>query len=93
MATQVRELQIFSHCETEIFYSSFCGGGPQGCNMRFTFMVSVLESQQQKRNGAGTHLAHLKFDSPDRLSIRDGEIRVQGRMSDYRRERVPMLVC
>ena len=28
----------------EVFYSSFCGGGPQGCNMRFTQMVSALES-------------------------------------------------
>ena len=61
--------------------------------MRFMFTVSVLESQQQKRNGAGTHLAHLKLDSPDRLSVCNGKIRVQGRVSDYRRERVPMLVC
>ena len=30
----------FDH-ETEIFYSSFCGGGPQGCNMRFAFAVET----------------------------------------------------
>ena len=83
---------VLSHRKTEIFYSSFCGGGPHGCNIRFTLTVSILKSRPYGPNNVGAHLAHLKLDPPNRLSIRNCEVRIQSRVTDDRCERVPVLV-
>ena len=39
-----------------------------------------------------THLTHLKLDPPDGLSVRDSKIGVQSGVTNYRRERIPVLV-
>ena len=78
--------------KTETFYSSFCGGGPQGCNMRFNLTVSTLESQPHRRDDTSAHLAHLKLDPPNRLPVRDSKVRIQSRVSDDRCKCVSVLV-
>ena len=54
--------------------------------------VSILKSRPYGPNDVGAHLAHLKLDPSNRLSIRNSEVRIQSRVTDDRRERVPVLV-